>query len=552
MDPSQSIVQGGVDPMLGRTLDGSYYIEQQLGEGGIGRVYVALHQRLGRRFALKTLLTRYESIPVLKERFTREARALAQLSHPNIVGVIDFGVDESTPYIAMELLQGEDLAAMCAREPIEPTRALGICRQMIRALSYAHARELVHRDLKPHNVFVRALGPRDDHVWVLDFGLARFLSDAWKNAPKLTAQGALIGTPAYMAPEQASGQDVNAAADVYAAGCVMFEAFTGRRVFEAKSQGDIIRMHMLETPPSLHRADSGLEVSPELDAFMARALAKSPAQRFRDGAEMLDAFDALPAEPLRRVGARPAPSPLVSAPPVAPTQTSTRAPAPQAPRYTDPGPARLPTSRAPLLFGAAFAALLLMGIGAGGVYFFMRGMGGDDAGEPIAEEGGPPPPEPVLESPPDHTLPPREPFDSSSLPDPIRDVYEQLEAGRGQWRQHTSTISHYQNDHPDDPRAALLLGRIYSDEHLWGPALNEYGMAYSIDPTVRGDPHMREDVIRIARVQAEHASASALIQQAYGAEAAQMITDYIAAQRHIPAQEQVLLESLRARIEPQP
>src|SRR5690606_27185431 len=189
MSSEAATLHDAPDPMIGKVLDERYRIEEPLGQGGIGRVYKARHLILGRHVALKVLLAQYESIPVLQERFRREAEALAALSHPNIVTVTDFGVFEAMPYLAMELLEGEDLARLIDREIIEPKRAFGILRQVLRALAYAHSRELVHRDLKPHNIWVCVLGDGTDHVEVLDFGLARFLGDSANRGPKLTKAG---------------------------------------------------------------------------------------------------------------------------------------------------------------------------------------------------------------------------------------------------------------------------------------------------------------------------------------------------------------------------
>ncbi len=531
-------IENGQDPMIGLVLDDRYKILRQLGEGGIGRVYLAQHLRLGREVALKTLLTRYESIPVLKERFTREAAALASLSHPNIVTVTDFGVYDGTPYLVMELLEGEDLAALVERgEPIPPARAMRIIRQMVRALAYAHEQELVHRDLKPHNVFVRALGPYDDHVEVLDFGLARFLSDAWKNAPKLTAQGALIGTPQYMAPEQASGQQVDASADVYAAGCVLFEALTGRRVFDARSQADVIRAHMLERPPTLAEADPGLEASPALEALVARCLEKSPSRRYPNGRALLEALDALGPEPARRRGPRPAlEGGRVSA--IAPTQTATRASG-VTPARPSSAPIELPQSRLPLVLGGIVAAVLLMGLGAGGVYLALRGLA------PEAAPADEPAPEPVPEPPPvaaaDAGHPPaRQPF-AGEVPAELRSIHRELEQGGGTWRQQIAAISTYQNAHRDDPLPALLLGRIYTTQGIFGAALDQYDAAYGGDTSVRGDPWMRQDLLRIAREEAHHDKAGALIRDAWGAEFVGDIDAFLASGRPSEAERTRLL-----------
>ena len=533
----------GPDPLIGRTLDERYRVLQQLGEGGIGRVYLSEHIRLGRNVAIKTLLTRYESMPLLQERFRREGQALASLTHPNIVTVTDYGFSDGLPYIVMELLEGEDLAALLSRrEVIEPTRALRMMRQMVLALAYAHEKQLVHRDLKPHNVFVRVLGPRDDHVQVLDFGLARFLNDAWKHAPKLTAQGALIGTPAYMAPEQASGQEVDARADVYAAGCVIFEALTGQRVFDAANPGDMLRAHMLEAPRTLSEADPGLAVDPALEALVARTLDKSRSLRFADGAALLEALDALGPEPARRVGPRPERGSSPKPPTLAPTQTGgtpTRVSSAQ-PVRTVSAPIELPQSRLPLVLAAVFAALVLMSIGAGAVYFIMRpGPGLEDelAESPTSSEVPAEAAEPAFP-----TVAPRAPF-ADDVPEPLLTIYRDLENSRGDWHAQSSTISSYQSEHPTDPRAPLLLARIYVGEQLFGQALFQYRQAYTADPSVRGDPHMRNGMLRIAREEPQFVAASALIREAWGPGFADAITAYL---RHeqMPAAEQARLVEL--------
>lgn len=509
----------GVDPLIGKVLDERYRIEAQLGEGGIGRVYTARHLTLGRMVALKVLLTRYESIEVLKKRFQREASALASLNHPNIVTVTDFGVSDTGPYIVMELLEGEDLASILARgEPTDPRRAFRIIRQMIRALAYAHQQHLVHRDLKPQNVFVRPLGPSDDHVEVLDFGLARFLDDAWKDAPKLTARGALIGTPAYMAPEQASGQDVDERADVYAAGLVLFEALTGRRTFEDRDPGQMLRDHLLTAPPTIAWMDPGLEVDPALEAFVARALAKSPRERFDDGAAMLEAFDRLGPEPARRVAVRPS---HVEMPPrtsgVAVTQVGKlRGADSPATRTlpTEPGAGGafvLPQRRAPLFLGAGCAALVLMGLGAGGVWLSMRGLTLGDT-EDVTDEPPPPTPPAVFEPrPPD-------PF-GSELPEPLRSVHDAVERGQEIPRAELVRVSQFQGDHPDDPRSHLLLAHIETDQQHWRAALVQYSEAFRLDARVSGDPYMLPDLVLIARQEEEYEATVALIRTAFGAAA---------------------------------
>lgn len=543
------------DPLLGQVFDERYRIEEPLGEGGIGRVYVARHLTLGRMVALKVLLTQYESIPVLKQRFEREARALAALSHPNIVTVTDFGVAEGNPYIVMEKLEGCDLSEVVAREPLEPKRALDIVRQVLRALAYAHEQGLVHRDLKPHNIFVRSLGDGTDHVEVLDFGLARFVGDAAKSSPKLTRQGALLGTPAYMAPEQASGEEVDARADLYAVGCVLFEALTGRRVFETNDPGETLRSHLLSPPPSLTQADSGLRVSPRLEALVQKSLAKSPRQRFSSSQEMLSELDSLEPDAATRVGPRPPRERPVSG--VAPTQgapDATRAATPSARREQPREATReasvgasivIPKSRMPLWGALGCAALVVLGVVTGLVMW--RG----DSEEPTVRPAPVPSvvePEPAEPEPEPAGRPAaRDPFEAD-VPEALASIHALVRARGGQAisRTRLGEISQYQRQYPDDPRSHLLLGDIYTDKRWLALALPEYEQAYEMDETVRGYPDMLPDLLEMVRSDRYEQPAADLVVRAYGAEAIESIQAALQVRmRRVEAEH---LERLRDRI----
>src|SRR5262245_42900584 len=165
---------------------------------------------------------------VQRGRFAREAKALAALQHPNIVAVLDYGVSDARPYLVMELLEGETLAQRLQRGPLPLDRALQIIQQLLEALAFMHRSKLVHRDVKPSNVFLQRTRDGYDRVKVLDFGLAKFTAETAASDPTLTRDGAIVGTPAYMSPEQATGEEVDARSDVYTAGVIMFRTLSGR------------------------------------------------------------------------------------------------------------------------------------------------------------------------------------------------------------------------------------------------------------------------------------------------------------------------------------
>ncbi|MGE0789947.1 MAG: protein kinase [Sandaracinaceae bacterium] len=548
----------GVDPLIGKIFDERYRIEEPLGEGGIGRVYKARHATLGKLVALKVLLTRYESIPVLKQRFQREAEALAALSHPNIVTVTDYGVAEGHhPYIVMELLEGQDLNRILETgEPLEPKRALNIVRQMLRALAYAHSQGLVHRDLKPHNVFVRSLGAGDDHVEVLDFGLARFVNDAYKDAPKLTAQGALLGTPAYMAPEQARGEDADARADVYAAGCVLYEALTGRRVFESPDPGEILRSHLLSPPPTLKQGDPGLEVDPALEALFRRCLEKDPAARYTNAGELLEAFDGLGPEPAHRTTSRPTVSRPASG--IAPTQGATAPTAAATPaarrELAETAPSvELPQRRAPLFLLAGCGALVLMGLGAGGVYFYVMQQRADDPPPPpdtvVVDPVPAPPPAPPTPTAPLGPPAAHDPFEGDA-PQLLMTVYETIESRGGSaiTRRQQSELTAFQSAHPDDPRPHVLFGHIHIDARppRFELGIGEYRMAVEADARVRGDPQMLPRVLDAVRDERMSAEASDFLVETWGEEALPVVQAEL--RERMPEAERARVERLVPRL----
>lgn len=287
---------------VGRVLDGRYRIVAELGSGGVGVVYRAEHVQLGRPVAVKLLHPEIGLSQNQIRRFDRESRLLASLSHPHIVTVTDYGVGDGSPYLVMELLEGQTLQELIKAEgALPPERALRITHQILRALAYAHGEGFVHRDLKPGNVFLQSLPDAPDHVRILDFGLAKMVGgDGSEQDAVITRTGAVFGTPAYMAPEQASGDAVDASTDVYAAGVVLFEMLAGQRPFLG-NLGELMKQHLLSPVPQLHEVNPAKVASPELDRFLRKAMGKRRDERFSDAGEMLEALEALPRPVLHEV-----------------------------------------------------------------------------------------------------------------------------------------------------------------------------------------------------------------------------------------------------------
>jgi serine/threonine-protein kinase len=269
---------------------GRYKLKKLLGKGGMGEVWAAYHQGLRRDVALKILRDAGERSV---SRFEREVQTLADLRHPNTVRVFDYGsTDDGLLYYAMELLMGVDLAALVRRSgPLPPGRAVHLVLQAARALGEAHHKGMVHRDVKPENLFIANAGGEIDFVKVLDFGIVRLEKDA---SEALTQDGHLAGTPAFMAPEVGAGAEADARSDVYALGAVLYFLLTGAPPFEGKGTLAMLAAHQNQplVPPSLRMS---VPLSAEVESAVLACLAKDPAARPRDGselAELLAATDA--------------------------------------------------------------------------------------------------------------------------------------------------------------------------------------------------------------------------------------------------------------------
>jgi serine/threonine protein kinase len=259
---------------IGSEVDGRYKIVELIGEGGMGKVYLAEHVEIGKRVALKVLHPSYSRMPDLVERFRREARAASKIGHPNIVDVTDSGATpDGSVYFVMEYLEGVELGSIIEREgALDVARALRITGQICRALSAAHREGIIHRDLKPENIFLITRGGEADVVKVLDFGIAKTTEAEAARERRLTSPGMAMGTPEYMAPEQAAGRPADARTDIYSLGAIMYEMVTGVPPYTGDNFMEILTKKATQDPPPpvSVRAELPAQVSDLVMAAMSR------------------------------------------------------------------------------------------------------------------------------------------------------------------------------------------------------------------------------------------------------------------------------------------
>jgi serine/threonine-protein kinase len=591
---------------------GRYTIEGMLGEGGLGTVYRAQHRGLGRAVAVKVLRHELVQSAELRDRFAREVKTLSLLSHPHIVSIVDSGVEDGAGFLVMELLSGETLEARVDREgAMAPSLGRDVARQVLLGLVEAHARNILHRDLKPANVFIQPLGNGGVHVKILDFGLAKLNPQAdgpVEAFPTLTADGTIVGTPTYMAPEQAAASAANERSDLYSVGIMLFEMLAGRPPFRGETKLEVLRAHLTEDVPSLVSIHPGLVPVPELERFLGRALAKDHEARFESASQMLGALDALPVpmatetgrppERRRGMGTEPtiearsseieivepsdAASTAVVTPAVHPPEA--RAPEARAPKARAPK-ARAPKARAPkarppkaradgtakgrggrrlgrvALVVAVGVVAVLVAVVAGLAVVDRTGDAGDDTHEgstSFDDEGGD---GPSTEDPPNRELDRPDvvaaeerggvesghnPFADATLPEELRDARRATVRGRWLSRSQVRAVQRFQRRVPRDPRPSLVLARSYRLQNDHVRATRSYLAAHRIDPQVKDFAPMLPDLVRAAMSNRGTRAATAVV-DVYGADALPEIARMLA-RRDISATERRRLEALEARV----
>jgi len=293
------------DPRIGTIIAGRYRVEARLGEGGMGAVYRVEHTHMRKRLAIKVLHGQLTHQPEVVARFEREAMAAANIDHPNVAAATDFGrLDDGAFYLVLEYVEGTDLRTLLESQRwINPARACHIALQILGALRRAHELGIVHRDLKPENIQLVEREGDPEFVKVLDFGIARVpvgtlgsedSRSGYENQRPLTRAGMVYGTPEYMSPEQALGEDVDGRADLYAVGVLLFEMLSGARPFDNKDKIKLLGMHVSEPVPSVTaRSPKNSYIPPELEAVVTKLLAKSPSDRYEDAGSAAEAIMAL-------------------------------------------------------------------------------------------------------------------------------------------------------------------------------------------------------------------------------------------------------------------
>jgi eukaryotic-like serine/threonine-protein kinase len=381
------------DTLINTLFDGRYRILRKLGSGGMANVYLAEDEDLGRRVAIKILNERYANDDLFIERFRREAKSAAGLSHPNIVSIYDRGEAEGTYYIAMEVIEGRSLKELILTRGALPLgQAIAYAKQLLEALRFAHRHGIIHRDIKPHNVLISTDERAKRHetrLKVTDFGIARH------GASQMTEAGSIMGTAQYLSPEQARGAPVTAASDLYSAGVVLYEMLTGKVPFNGDSAIEIAMKHVNEAPkPPSHLRP---EVPPELDKVVLRALAKQPEDRYQTAEDFIEDLERVEAGlPVSRETSDAATALLATAPlaggstEVLQRQPPTRVgpPQPQAPRRPPPyAPEYRYDERPPprrRIFPWLLVLLLLAAAGIAGWYVYNQIQDQLAATEPVA------------------------------------------------------------------------------------------------------------------------------------------------------------------------
>ncbi|MBY0359950.1 MAG: serine/threonine protein kinase [Candidatus Obscuribacterales bacterium] len=295
------------DRFIGRIINERYRIIEQVGQGGMGTVYLAEQAVLQRQVAIKLLSAQLSEDKVSVKRFEQEASASSSLQHPNLIMLYDYGmIDGKQPYLAMEYLQGDSLTHLLRQEGrINPVRCARIFTQIMDGLHYAHNKGVVHRDIKPSNIILINSEEHKDLVKVVDFGLAKLMPWSGKESQHLTKTGEVFGSPIYMSPEQCSGMKLEPSSDIYSLGITLFEALTGKVPFRGDNIVQTASKHLSDKPPLFADICPELNLSDNLQAVILKALEKKPANRYLNMLEFKEALNKAVSGPNAGLGNKP-------------------------------------------------------------------------------------------------------------------------------------------------------------------------------------------------------------------------------------------------------
>ncbi len=462
------------DPLVDTVIAERYRVLDRIGEGGMGTVFRVEHILMKKVLALKLLRPEFSNVTDATRRFEREAQSASRLSHPNIISVTDFGLGAGGElFLVMEFVAGQALSDVLARERrLEPARACRIAGQILRALEHAHGEGVVHRDLKPANVMlVKEADPRaPETVKILDFGIAK-MTQAQGSGEALTRGMMIFGTPAYMAPEQAAGQDVDHRADLYSCGIILYEMLAGRKPFVDEDLVKLLGMQITTPPPRFAEAAPEATVSSELEAIVLRVLEKDRNKRFATAAELREALDRASTD-VAELGARFAAESVRRGITVGARLWAKRPVAVAAVRrgwgVLGRGKARLDAAAQPVLrhlpeklrrFVLPAVALLLL--------IVLVTLGGEKQGP--APELAPPKPKPV----------------AAPLKSPIKHIEETM--AKGLFAEARVLIMQQISAYPNEGRVRYLLGNLEFAEKNPEAGLQAYEEALRLEPALRGD-----------------------------------------------------------------
>jgi hypothetical protein len=474
--PTQMVKAAARDPLVDTIIGERYRILGRIGEGGMGTVFRVEHTLMKKVLALKLLRAEFSNVPDAARRFEREAQSASRLSHPNIIAVTDFGHGAGGElFLVMEFVAGDPLAEVLLREGrLEPARACHIAGQILHALEHAHAEGVVHRDLKPANVMlVRDPDPRKpETVKILDFGIAK-MTQAQGNDEPLTRGMMIFGTPAYMSPEQAAGQEADSRADLYSCGIILYEMLAGRKPFEDPDLVKLLGMQITAQPPRFAEVAPEAHISPALETVVMRVLEKERDKRFSTATEFREAIENSSTD-VAELGARFAASsvrmgfsfgakvwakrPVVAA--VARRAwNGLCAVKGKIDERAHPVLKHLPAT--PRRFAVPGLAVLLLL-----VLLLARGGGGHKGASPKLE---PPKPKPV----------------AAEMKSPIKHIEETM--AKGQITEARVLIMQQISAHPSDGRVRYLLGNLEFADKNPSAGLQAYEEALRLDPGLRGD-----------------------------------------------------------------